>query len=118
MPKKEPKEWTIIVYLSGDNNLAEETVFALKEMYRIGTTRDFNVVVLHDVGGNHYTFDVPEAKMRPVEVAKVEGSAGARRFCLPRRCRPDRTDRPLPARRARRTADRKSRASMRPLPAW
>src|SRR5262249_40851508 len=71
----EEKDWTIIVYLSGDNNLAEETVFALKEMYRVGTSDRFNVVVLHDVGGEHYTFKIPEAKLA-TKVQRV-GTAGS-----------------------------------------
>ena len=32
-----PKKWTILIYFAGDNNLAEECVYALKEMKETGT---------------------------------------------------------------------------------
>src|SRR5215475_7703614 len=73
--EKKEKDWTIIVYLSGDNNLAEETVFALKEMYRVGTSDRFNVVVLHDVGGEHYIFEIPQAQAQ----APIRGAISAAR---------------------------------------
>ena len=28
--------WTIMVYLAGDNNLSDEMIWALKEIYRVG----------------------------------------------------------------------------------
>ena len=37
-----------MVYLAGDNNLSEEMIWALKEMYRVGTNKECNVVVEFD----------------------------------------------------------------------
>jgi len=45
---KEKKNWTIMVYFAGDNNLSEEMIYAIKEMYRVGVTPDFDVVVQFD----------------------------------------------------------------------
>lgn len=45
------KKWTIMVYLSGDNNLSDEMVWSLKEMHRVGARKDFDVVVWFDPGG-------------------------------------------------------------------
>jgi hypothetical protein len=44
------KEWTIMVYLAGNNNLAEEMVFAVREMLRIGSREHFDIVVQLDSG--------------------------------------------------------------------
>ncbi len=45
---KEKKNWTIMVYFAGDNNLSEEMIYAIKEMYRVGVTPDFDVIVQFD----------------------------------------------------------------------
>lgn len=44
----EKKKWTVMVYLSGDNNLSEECVWALKEMYRIGANDRVAVIAQYD----------------------------------------------------------------------
>jgi len=41
-------KWTVMVYLAGDNNLSEEMIYAIKEMYRIGTNDQFKVIVQFD----------------------------------------------------------------------
>src|ERR1044071_6241645 len=38
------KQWTVMIYLSGDNNLSEECVWAIKEMYRVGLKQEIAVV--------------------------------------------------------------------------
>jgi hypothetical protein len=55
------QEWTVLIYLAGDNNLSEECVFALKEMKKVGT-RDpgkidpyFNLYIEFDPAGRGNT---------------------------------------------------------------
>jgi hypothetical protein len=45
---KNPKKWTVMVYFAGDNNLSEEMIYAIKEMYRVGVTSDVDVIVQFD----------------------------------------------------------------------
>ena len=40
--------WTIMVYLAGDNNLSEEMVWALKEIYRVGAPNRVAVTIQFD----------------------------------------------------------------------
>jgi hypothetical protein len=49
------KKWTFMVYLAGDNNLDTAGVADLKEMKRVGTTDDVNVVAQFDNGADHRT---------------------------------------------------------------
>ncbi len=42
------KKWTVMVYLAGDNNLSDEMIWALKEMYRVGTGGTCNIAVQFD----------------------------------------------------------------------
>src|SRR5262245_41163150 len=42
------KQWTIMVYLAGDNNLSDEMVWALKELYRVGAPAGVTVTVQFD----------------------------------------------------------------------
>ena len=44
----EKYEWTIMVYLAGDNNLSSEMVWALKELYRIGAPAKTAITVQFD----------------------------------------------------------------------
>ena len=47
------KQWTVMVYMAGDNNLDPNGVKDLKEMKRIGSTDDVNIVVQFDRSKNH-----------------------------------------------------------------
>jgi hypothetical protein len=40
--------WTIMLYLAGDNNLSDEMVWALKEVYRVGTPEGIAVTLQFD----------------------------------------------------------------------
>ena len=42
------KQWTVMVYLAGDNNLSEEMIYSIKEMYRVGASQDFAVTIQFD----------------------------------------------------------------------
>src|SRR5436190_5355431 len=45
--EKTKAEWLVMIYLAGDNNLAEECVFALTEMKRIGSVDNKMEVMIH-----------------------------------------------------------------------
>ena len=45
---KPKNDWTVIVYMAGDNNLSEECVWAIKEMYRVGIKDRVSVVAHFD----------------------------------------------------------------------
>jgi hypothetical protein len=45
------KQWTVMVYLAGDNNLDSAGVVDLQEMKQVGTTPDFNVIAQFDRQG-------------------------------------------------------------------
>ena len=70
-----PKNWTVMIFLAADSNLALEMVFALKEMCRVGTTPDFNVFVRYDADGQFIPFEI-----KANQTGKGLGKAG---FHLP-----------------------------------
>jgi hypothetical protein len=51
MPKVTEKEWTVMVYLAGDNNLDSAGVIDLKEMKTVGSTDRINVIAQFDRQG-------------------------------------------------------------------
>ena len=57
---KKKKNWTIMVYLAGDNNLSEEMIFALKSMHAVGSTDKIQVVALYDSIGSLVPYDIPK----------------------------------------------------------
>src|SRR4030095_1087838 len=61
---KKKKAWTIMVYLGGDNNLAEEMVYALKSMYSIGSTSRHKIFAYFDTGLRPTTFPIPTREER------------------------------------------------------
>jgi hypothetical protein len=48
MPNPTKKSWTFMVYMAGDNNLDSNGLQDLKEMKRVGTTADVNIVAQFD----------------------------------------------------------------------
>jgi hypothetical protein len=59
---KRPRyQWTIMVYLAGDNNLSDEMIWALKEVFRVGTPHNVAVTFLFD----------PVAERRPTRFFRV-----------------------------------------------
>ena len=46
--KAQPKSWTFLVYMAGDNNLDPNGVVDLKEMKKVGSTDDVNIVAQFD----------------------------------------------------------------------
>ena len=51
MPKVTEKQWTVMVYLAGDNNLDSAGVVDLKEMKKVGSTDQINVIAQFDRQG-------------------------------------------------------------------
>lgn len=47
------KSWTFMVYMAGDNNLDPDGVRDLKEMKKVGSTNDVNVIVQFDRATGH-----------------------------------------------------------------
>jgi len=62
----EKKKWTVMIYLAGDNNLSDEMIWALKEIYRVGTGGCCNVVVQFDPSAT-------EKGPRRYDITKIEG---------------------------------------------
>ncbi|MBI3797038.1 MAG: peptidase C11 [Deltaproteobacteria bacterium] len=52
-PKAQDKQWTIMVYLAGDNNLDSAGVTDLKEMKKVGSTDQINVIAQFDRSGSN-----------------------------------------------------------------
>jgi len=50
------KDWTVIMYFAGNNNLREEMLFAVKEMFRVGPIKNVDVVVLFNANGRFRQF--------------------------------------------------------------
>lgn len=46
------KKWTILAYLSGDNNLSERGVDDINEMAKVGSNNELNIVAQFDRDGN------------------------------------------------------------------
>jgi hypothetical protein len=49
------KPWTVLVWIAGDNNLASYGVTDMKEMKKIGSTPDLNIVTQYDRSGSKGT---------------------------------------------------------------
>jgi hypothetical protein len=74
MAKAKKKEWTVMVYLAGDNNLSDECLWAIKEMKRVNVGADVAVTALFDPGEGIppqiYVFadsDPPPATVQPID---------------------------------------------------
>ena len=50
----ENAEWTILVYLGGDNNLEEAAIIDLNEMEKVGSDENINIIVELDRSRSHY----------------------------------------------------------------
>lgn len=43
-----PKEWTIMIYMAGDNNLSEDMITSLKDLKRFAGHSQVNIIVFYD----------------------------------------------------------------------
>ncbi len=53
MPKTTEKQWTVMVYMAGDNNLDPEGVVDLREMKKVGSTDKLSVIAQFDRSQGH-----------------------------------------------------------------
>lgn len=51
--KVQKKSWTFMVYMAGDNNLDPNGVQDLKEMKKVGSTKDVNIIAQFDRAAGH-----------------------------------------------------------------
>lgn len=76
MEDTDPKyQWTVMVYLAGDNNLTEECVYSLQEMKRIDTGNRIKVTAQYDPRGRKtpvHRYSINKAK-DPAGVSGVQG---------------------------------------------
>lgn len=60
--KAKRNAWTVMIYLSGEKSLSAAMITGLKEMYRVGVARNFNIVVqLNPDDGYPRRFAIPAA---------------------------------------------------------
>ncbi len=55
------KEWTVLVYIAGDNDLGEFGLIDMNEMEKVGSSDEVDIIVQFD-GSDEYTPDTPGAK--------------------------------------------------------
>src|SRR6266498_5914466 len=53
---KATKRWTVLAWIAGDNNLDSYGLSDIKEMKRVGSTKDVDVVAQFDRRGNGKTY--------------------------------------------------------------
>lgn len=54
MPLKEKTEWTVLVYMAGDNNLVAPAVENMRKLEMIGSTENTNMAAFFDFGPKQY----------------------------------------------------------------
>lgn len=77
LPSNQPAEWTIMVYMAGDNNLADDCVNALKKLQEVKTGNTVHVVAQFDPSDVRLSTqrlvlnlrDKPGIRPRPLAVA-------------------------------------------------
>lgn len=80
-PPPSGAEWTVLVYMNGDNNLEQDSLSDFNEIAKVGSTDRVNVIVQYDRNG-HYAVTSPQwdqtlrfrvtQGMRPVPSSAVE----------------------------------------------
>ena len=48
-------EWTLLIYIAGDNNLEESGIIDINEMEMVGSSKDINIIVEIDRSSRYYT---------------------------------------------------------------
>src|SRR5262245_57091768 len=73
---KNKNDWTIMVYLAGENNLAEEMVYSLKSMKLIGSEPGiYEVVALYDGGLGPVTVEIDKNTLNSLDVTDLHSEA-------------------------------------------
>jgi hypothetical protein len=73
------KDWTIMVYLGADNNLGQEMIWALKDIYQTDPGDRIKVVALFDGGGRPRRFDPQKDRDEMKELPKARGANGGQK---------------------------------------
>jgi hypothetical protein len=67
-------DWTVMVYLDGDNNLDPDSVADIGEMMMVGSTEKVNVLVLWDrYSGPAYVYEVMKGDLKLLDGLTVNG---------------------------------------------
>src|SRR5437016_1593254 len=66
--RRKKKDWTIMAYLGGDNNLAEEMVYALKSMFNVGSTNHVAIFAFFDAGLDPVRFPIDKREDRRIRL--------------------------------------------------
>ncbi len=69
-------EWTIVVYIQADNNLAPFADYNINDMQRVGSTKEVNILVQHDQPNNNKTWRYYIGKNNKVEVNSLSQEMG------------------------------------------
>ena len=84
MPKVMKKRWTVMVYLAGDNNLDSAGVIDLKEMKKVGSTDQINVIAQFDRQGKDLSTNRYYIRKSGTLAKDVVGSLGETNMGNPR----------------------------------
>jgi hypothetical protein len=84
MPKVMEKQWTVMVYLAGDNNLDRAGIIDLKEMKRVGSTDQMNVIAQFDREGKDLSTNRYYIRKGGTLTKDVVGSLGETNMGSPR----------------------------------
>ena len=84
MPKVMEKQWTVMVYLAGDNNLDSAGVIDLKEMKKVGSTDQINVIAQFDRQGKDISTNRYYIRKGGTLAKDVVGSLGETNMGNPR----------------------------------
>ena len=84
MPKVMEKRWTVMVYLAGDNNLDSAGVIDLKEMKKVGSTDQINVIAQFDRQGKDLSTNRYYIRKSGTLAKDVVGSLGETNMGNPR----------------------------------
>jgi hypothetical protein len=91
MKSYNPKEWTVMVYMAGDNNLSSEMVRALKDMFSLGTGDNFDCFVqLDPSAAPAAVYNIPAGSKKTIQQLSDQGEpirsddTGQRYFSIPR----------------------------------
>jgi hypothetical protein len=84
MPKVAEKQWTVMVYLAGDNNLDSAGVIDLKEMKTVGSTDRMNVIAQFDREGKELSTNRYYIRKGGTLAKDVVGSLGETNMGDPR----------------------------------
>ena len=61
------KEWTVMVYICGDNDLDQAMFLDVNEMEKIGSSENVNIIVLHDRFSGEFEYGSNGTVERPAE---------------------------------------------------